>query len=367
MARRPWGNARKLPSGRWQARYQIKGIWRTAPETFRTKGLADSWLAATRTDLERGNWIDPEAGKVPLADYATTWLNHKPDIRPRTRELYEDQLRLHILPTLGAIELTSITPVTVRTWRADKLSAGTGASAMSKCYRLLHAIFATALEDSLVPRNPCVIKGASVERPKERPIASIEQVYALADAIAPRWRAIILLATFCGLRQGELRALRRRHIDLDAATVTVAEQYQQLRDGTLVVGPPKTEAGIRTVAIPAIIVPDLAAHLDEFTAPGPDSLIFPGEADRPFRTATLHQDWTAARRTVGVEGLHFHDLRHTGNTLTAATGASTKELMARMGHASPRAALIYQHATRDRDAEIAAGLSNLIEARRPSQ
>ncbi|MGI9031941.1 MAG: tyrosine-type recombinase/integrase [Ilumatobacteraceae bacterium] len=366
MARRPWGNARKLPSGRWQARYQIKGVWRTAPETFRTKGLADSWLAATRTDLERGNWIDPEAGKVPLADYATTWLQHKPDIRPRTRELYEDQLRLHLLPTLGAIELTSITPVTVRTWRADKLGAGTGASTMSKCYRLLHAIFATALEDGLVPRNPCVIKGASVERPKERPIATIEQVYALADAIEPRWRAMILLATFGGLRQGELRALRRRHLDLGAASVTVAEQYQQLRDGTLVLGPPKTEAGIRKVAIPAIIVPDLAAHVDEFTPPGSDGLIFPGEADRPFRTATFHQDWTAARRAVGLEGLHFHDLRHTANTPTASTGASTNELMARMGHSSPRAALIYQHATRDRDAEIAAGLSSLIEARRPS-
>lgn len=233
---------------------------------------------------------------------------------------------------------------------------------MSKCYRLLHAIFATALEDGLVPRNPCVIKGASVERPKERPIATIEQVYALADAIAPRWRAMILLATFCGLRQGELRALRRRH--LDAATVTVAEQYQQLRDGTLVLGPPKTEAGIRTVAIPAIIVTDLASHVAEFTPPGVDSLIFPGEADRPFRTATFHQDWTGARRAVGVEGLHFHDLRHTGNTLTASTGASTKELMSRMGHASPRAALIYQHATRERDAEIAAGLSSLVEAAR---
>lgn len=121
---------------------------RSAPRASPTAGFA-----TTRTDLERGTWIDPEAGKVPLADYATTWPKHKPDIRPRTRELYEDQLRLHILPTLGTIELTSITPVTVRTWRADKLGAGTGASTMSKCYRLLHAIFATALEDGLVPRN----------------------------------------------------------------------------------------------------------------------------------------------------------------------------------------------------------------------
>ena len=110
MARRPWGNARKLPSGRWQARYQVQGRWRNAPETFRTKSLADSWLAATRTDLERGNWIDPSAGKVHLTAYAQGWLAARPELRPRTKENYRSLLKLHILPTLGQVELGDLSP-----------------------------------------------------------------------------------------------------------------------------------------------------------------------------------------------------------------------------------------------------------------
>ncbi len=195
-------------------------------------------------------------------------------------------------------------------------------------------------------------------------MATIEQVYAIADDIEPRYRAMVLLATFCGLRVGELRALRQVNLDLLHRTVAVVEQYQQLGDGTLVLGPPKTDAGRRIVAIPAVIVPDLEAHLAEWATPGPDNLVFPASSGRPFRTATLHAAWHRALRRVDTTGLHFHDLRHTGNTLAAATGASTKELMSRMGHASARAALIYQHATRDRDAEIADRLSSLVEASR---
>jgi integrase len=239
-----------------------------------------------------------------------------------------------------------------------------GPSTIAKCYRLLHAICETAVEDSLIARNPCIIKGASVERPAERPVATIKQVYALADAIEPRYRAILLLATVCGLRVGELRALRQRNLDLLHRIVAVVEQYQQLADGTLLLGPPKTDAGRRKVAVPEVIVPDLEEHLATWCTPGPDNLVFPGASGRPFRTATLHAVWQRALKATGTEGLRFHDLRHTGNTLAAATGASTKELMARMGHASPRAALIYQHATTSRDAAIAAGLSALIEQTR---
>jgi integrase len=232
---------------------------------------------------------------------------------------------------------------------------------VSKCYRLLHAIFATAVEDGVVPRNPCVVKGASAERPAERPVASIGEVFELADAIEPSFRAMVLLATFCGLRLGELRALRRRHLDLLHRTVSVVEQYQELADGTLVLGPPKTDAGRRTVAIPATIVAELEGHLARWSRSGPEELVFPSTTGAPLRRATLYTVWARATRATGLQGLRFHDLRHTGNTLAASTGASTKELMSRMGHASARAALIYQHATEDRDAAIAAGLSDLIE------
>ena len=129
-------------------------MWRAAPETFRTKGLADSWLAATRTDLERGTWVDPEAGRVPLADYASGWLADRPDLRPRTREIYRSLLRLHVLPTLGSVELADITPAKVRSWRAGLIETGhPGASTIAKSYRLLHAICATSLEDGLITRG----------------------------------------------------------------------------------------------------------------------------------------------------------------------------------------------------------------------
>lgn len=368
MRRSAWGSVRQLPSGRWQARYKAHGTWQTAPTTFRTKGLADSFLAATRTELDRGTWIDPASGEVVLSEYADQWLRDRPNLRPRTHDLYSGLLRLHVLPALGSTQLGDLTPARVRTWRAGLISNGhPGPSTIAKSYRLLHAICATALEDGLITRNPCVIKGASVERPEERPVASIEQVFAIADAIEPRYRAMVLLATFCGLRVGELRALRQCNLDLLHRTVSVVEQFQQLSDGTLVLGPPKTDAGRRVVAIPGILVPDLDRHLADWTVPGRDELVFPGVSGRPFRTATLHDVWHRALRKVGIERLRFHDLRHTGNTLAAATGASTKELMSRMGHSSARAALIYQHATRDRDVAIADGLSDLIDAWRQSE
>jgi integrase len=312
--------------------------------------------------------VNPAGGKVVLRDYAPRWLADRPNLRPRTRELYESELRLHILPALGNVELGQVTPARVRSWRAELFAAGrVGMSTVAKCYRLLHAMMATALEDGLIARNPCVIKGAAAESPLERPVATIPKVFELADAIDPPLRAMVLLATFTGLRLGELRALRRRNLDLLHRTVTVVEQYQELADGSLVLGPPKTHAGRRTVAIPPAIVPDLEEHLAALSPAGRDGLVFCSSTGGPLRRATFYKAWREAVGAVGLDGLHFHDLRHTGNTVAAATGASTKELMARMGHASARAALIYQHATQDRDVAIASALSELITARRSNR
>jgi hypothetical protein len=93
-ARRPWGNVRKLRSGRFQARYCVGLTWHTGPTTFRTKREADAYLASVRTEVDRGAWIDPEARMIPLARYAERWMAQRPQLRPRTRELYEGQLRL---------------------------------------------------------------------------------------------------------------------------------------------------------------------------------------------------------------------------------------------------------------------------------
>lgn len=132
---------------------------------------------------------------------------------------------------------------------------------------------------------------------------------------------------------------------------------QQLRDGRLVFKEPKTAAGRRTVAIPPHVLPRLVDHLDRFTDADPDALVFTGEKGGPVRPHVLQKHWARARLAVGRPDLHLHDLRHTGNTRAAAAGASTKELMARMGHASGEAALRYQHATEDRDRVIAEALA----------
>ena len=193
--------------------------------------------------------------------------------------MYRGLLRLHVLPALGGVPLGRLSTAAVRTWRAGLLSAGVpGPSTVAKSYRLLHAICATAVEDNLIAANPCSIKGASVERPAERPVATIEQVFALSNAIDERYRAMVLLATFCGLRVGELRALRRRHLDLVARRVAVVEQYQQLSNGDLVLGPPKTDAGRRSVAIPDVIIPDLRRHLDRRSGHELDEFVFPARA-----------------------------------------------------------------------------------------
>jgi integrase len=203
-----------------------------------------------------------------------------------------------------------------------------------------------------------------VERSPERPVATIEQVFALADAVEPRYRMLILLATFASMRFGELGALTRSKIDLDTGLITISDATSELADGSRVVGTPKTEAGRRIVAVPLVVVNDLAAHLEQHAQTGPNGLVFVGPAGGPLRRSNWSKLWRTATAELDLEHLHFHDLRHTGNTLAAATGASTKELMSRMGHASSRAALIYQHATAERELAIAQRLSEMVMASR---
>jgi integrase len=309
-----------------------------------------------------GTWRDPALAKVQLAEYTTWWLENRPELRPRTRELYGGLLRLHIEPYLGECRFGSLTTAEVRAWHADMLRRGTpGPVTVAKAYRLLRCILNDAVEDGLLVRNPCTIRGAGVERSPERPIATIAQVYQLSDAIEGRYRLMVLLGTFCGLRLGELLALRRDRIDVLHRRVIVSEQGQELADGTRLYSPPKTAAGVRTVAIPPHLLVDVEDHLMRWVAPEPSGLMFTGPKAHELYRATFNAAWDRARRVVGMEGFHFHDLRHTGNTLAAGTGASTKELMARMGHASARAALVYQHASEERDVRIAEQLSVMTE------
>ncbi len=339
---------RRDPSGRQYKR------------SFRTKKDAEDFAANERVGQGQGTWLDPRQGKVLLGEYATTWLKSRVNLRTRTWELYEGQLRRHVLPALGHLEIGAVANAEIRSWYASLFDKGLSQSSCAKTYRLLRTIFSTAIEDGLIMKNPCTIKGAGVARSPERPIATIDQVFSLADAIDSRYRLAVLLGTFGGLRVGELLALTRKRIDFERGTVEVVEQLQELAQGGYEKGPPKTEAGRRVVSLPAFLMEELAVHLAEHGESGPEGRLFRGAEGGPLRRAVLFRAWSEARATVGLEHLHFHDLRHTGNTLAASTGASTRELMARMGHASAEAALRYQHATRERDEAIASRLDEMV-------
>ena len=149
-------------------------------------------------------------------------------------------------------------------------------------------------------------------------------------------------------------------MDLEEGTVRIDKSAAELKSGERIVGPPKTKAGIRVVYVPPHVVPALRAHLEHFVGPGDDDVVFSGSAG-PARAAGLavHRLAAGDRVRPGLKGVRIHDLRHTGATLAAATGASTRELMLRLGHASSDAALRYQHATANRDEAIARLLSEL--------
>lgn len=294
--RRSYGNIRKLPSGRYQARHHGEdGTIQPAPQTFERKRDAELWLAHTASEQARGTWVDTTAGRVLLREYGMTWIAERPHLAETTRERYQHAWRVHIAPTLADAELRAITDAVIRRWYSDLLGT-TGRSSAAKAYRLLKSILNTAVGDDLIRRNPCRIKGAGVERPAERPILDIPQVMRLAQVIDPRFQALVLMATFTSLRFGELAALTRKDLDVATPVVHVRRNQVELSDGRLLIKTPKTEAGKRTVHIPTAILPSLAEHLERYAAPGPDGRVFVGELGGVLRRQNFRKLWLKANR-----------------------------------------------------------------------
>ncbi|WP_187368142.1 tyrosine-type recombinase/integrase [Nonomuraea terrae] len=420
---RRFGNIRKRESGRYQIRYPgPDGRMRTGTETYERKSDAERALSLIEAQIIKGEWNDPERGKVKLSDYAETWIAQRPGLRPRTVDLYRWLLKKHIAPYLGHVQIAKISTSTVRQWRADLLGNGVSVSMTAKAYRLLRAVLMTAAEDDrIIPHNPCRIRGAGDEHAEERPVLAVSQVFELADRVGlrpignvrkvkdgayrlrfrrhgemrthpesfltraeadralwkmgmegkadstqdRRFRAMVLLATFASLRWGEVSALRRMDVDLKARTVRVRVAFVERSAGGLVLGPPKSKAGRRTVGIPQSIVPILKEHMDTYVRDEPGALMFPGAKGGPLRRSGFNSRtrWVDVVTEMGLSGLHFHDLRHTGNMLAAESGAGLKDLMARMGHDNVRAAMIYQHAVRGADEMITDAIDRQLGTR----
>lgn len=364
--KRGFGSVRKLASGRWQARYLgSDGVLRPAPQTFDRKRDAEQHLADVQSDRARGRWVDPRAGSVTLAVYGERWINEHPSLEQSTSERYISAFRLYLLPYLGHLAINEIDAASVRQWYSQRLREGKGRPSVAKAYRLLRAMLNTAVDDDLVSRNPCRVRGAGEDGSPERPTLRVDQVYSVLSEMPERFRAMVLLATFTTLRLGELAALRRRDLDLTQGWVTVSRGLVELSTGRLVIKGPKSDAGNREVGIPTELLPELRKHVEWFAQPGPDGHVFVGPKGGYIRRQNFRRLWVAAVGRAGVTHVHFHDLRHTGNKLAAESGANLRELMERMGHSSPRAALIYLHGAKDRQRAIADALNAHIPDAEP--
>lgn len=375
------GSTRQLASGRWQARFRgPDGLMRPAPVTFDTKLDADAWLKSQTSDVDRGMWQAPDAvgyGPAPtLKMYAENWLATR-ELKPTTRRRYRQLLDLHILPALGPARLDRISPATVRTWRAQ-LSAD-HPTRNAHAYSLLRTMYNTAYSDDLVKANPCRISGAgqSPARKQEVHGAELPQLATICENMHEKYTALVLLAAWCALRFGELVELRREDIDLQRMVVKVRRGATYIPQpgapgrGQWHVLPPKSAAGIRDVSIPPHLLPVLEKHLKEYTGRGAHALLWThpkrrkgstGDIDPHLTRHALDWEYRRAREIAGRPDLRFHDLRHTGANLAAASGATIKELMLRLGHTTPRAAMIYQEAAQGRDKAIAEALSEIAAA-----
>jgi integrase len=355
-----------------ESRYEVR--WRAAgrerSKSFARRKDADSFKAKVEGDELIGLVTDPSTGKVTLAAYAADWLASRVvkgrPLSPSTRYGYERLLDRNILPTLGALPLRAITPERVRTWHGN-VTAEAGGDQAAKSYRVLSAILNTAVSDERIGRNPCRIKGAGSESAAERPMPTTAEVLALIDAVPARYRLVLVLAGLGGLRMGEVLGLRLSDVDTLRSAVHIRQTAQEVPGLGRVVKDPKSDAGRRMVVLPRQATDAIAAHVEVFGCAVTGELVTDPRGG-PARRASVSTAWQKAKTAVGVDPtMHPHDLRHHAATLMAQMpGITTKELMARIGHSSPRAALIYQHATAERDREVATFLEGRLDATKPA-
>jgi len=195
-------------------------------------------------------------------------------------------------------------------------------------------VLSAAVDNELLGRNP--LRGVKAPRVEAEPMRFLthEEVATLASAIDARYRALVFVAAYSGLRAGELIALRRKHVDLLHRTITVTEQVQYIA-GAHVVSAPKTAAGRRSVALPRVVADALDAHMCAYAEPGADALVFAAPEGGYLRLENFRKRvWAPAIAAAGVAPLRLHDLRHTCASLSIAAGADVKVLQHMLGHTS---------------------------------
>lgn len=332
MGRRQFGTIRKLPSGRWQARYRDQaGRSHTAPETFASKADAGRWLSKAETDQSRGQLVDPKLGRIKLSDWIDEYMTGAVHLRATTRYAKTCAFRVHIKPALGHIPLSALTPLDIRRF-VERISQNLAPSTVDAVYTVLHAALNAAVDAELIAVTPCRGIKLPPKRPSEKKFLTPEEIDRLAAAMVPEYRPMIYIAAYLGLRWSEVAGLRVKRIDLLRRTMTVAETAAFVGGFADV----KSKAGRRTIKMPDFLADMIAAHLAHrgLTAKDGDALLFVAQRGGRLYAANWHKRfWKTAVADSGL-AVNYHGLRHTSVGLMVATGTHPKVIQQRLGHSS---------------------------------
>ncbi|QDP44619.1 tyrosine integrase [Mycobacterium phage NothingSpecial] len=336
-----------------------------APQTYDNRMDAEAWLASERRLIEMETWTPPaerakkrEVSAVTVEEYTKKVIQERP-LTDGTRLLYETHARKRIYPVLGDTAVVEMTPALVRAWWA-----GMGKdypTARRHAYNVLRLVMNTAVEDKLLAENPCRIEQkAAAERDVEA--LTPEELNTVAAEVHEHYRAAVYVLAWTSLRFGELIELRRKDIDDDGETMLFRVRRGAARVGQkVVVGNTKTVRSKRPVTVPPHVAAMVREHMADRTKmnKGPEALLFTTTQGQRLSKSAFTRSLKKGYRKIGRTDLRVHDLRAVGATYAAQAGATTKELMVRLGHTTPRMAMKYQMASEARDAEIARRMSEL--------
>ncbi len=361
--RRNFGTIRKLPSGRYQASYVAPDDIRyNGPRTFQTKTDASAWLSSIDVDISRGLWVSPKSeakratSMQKLSDYLESHIelqitfNGQP-IQESTKETYRRIAKNH-LGELAEMPINQIRKTDIDNWFSKLAKTGKSTTA-GKAYTLVSTVMKRAVDDDLISKNPCSIKGArTASSNKKIDIPTPREIAKILDAINPRLRLLIILQAFGGLRWGEVTALTRK--DLYKVLVGTDEVYEidvnkavKFVQGAFVLGAPKTQYSIRTVQLSS----ELTGLIDRELASQPsldtNSLIVKGEKTEFLRHDVFANNWRRALKRAGLSDrkLTGHGLRHYAGTYFAKAGGNLPEIKKWIGDNSTVAVARYLHST----------------------
>ncbi len=353
------GSIRKTTAGSYEARYRDPQ-GRSRSRSFRTKKEAERFLVATAADLQGGAWIDPRLGRITVEQWAAEWTSMRV-VADNTRTSADARLRNHILPALGHLPLSAVTPLHVRTFVASLTEKRLAPSSVRSVAQVLSGLMLAAEEAGLIVASPATKLTLPRDRADERVFLTAEQVAAVADTVPPIYRALVLTAAYTGLRWGELAGLKRANVDLLRKRIEVKESLQEIA-GHFTFGPPKSDAGRRVVPIPTTLAEELSRHFAAYCRED-RALVFTGpDGGTLSRTRFRQRVWVPAMKATGLDPAPtFHDLRHTHVALLIAAGVPAKAIQRQVGHASITTTLDrYGHLLPDMEATIRDGLDGTL-------